>query len=441
MHLIERGKTFLVALRALAGRTAWDWRRCPACGDTLTCKWGSYPRSPWTLAGRQVVRVQRHRCERCSAQQGRHVTYAEHAAWLVRGSWYAREVHRCAIDHWQHLGASVRRTAEVLRSWLGKQERWRLWRPLDLVPDDRVACHLSASTVGRWLDRAGQAAQRTVPGQLAGVPTSGQLGTDGLWARLRGLRGGTRGTTRVLLALVDSVTGVVWPPVVVPGEERPDDWAPLFARAQQAGLVVTDVLGVTSDGAWGVVGYLRRTLVWVNHQRCIFHLWRNLAGHLAAAVATAVATLATDAAQVVGRQVRHELVTLVHGVLDAPSEATAAAALARLEAHAWGAQLAQAIAPHLDAALVHLRRYNRRLCRVAPEWLWRDFRLRLSHGRNHCSEARLERAAVLWSVYRNFEPAQWRCERKRKYRHPGLCPLAVAGVPPGEISYLDALGL
>lgn len=438
MHIIERGKVFLGLLRDLAGRTAWDWRRCPACGGTLTCKWGSYPRYPWTLVGRQVVRVQRHRCEPCSARQGRHVTYAETSAWLVRGSWYAREVQRCAIDHWQHLGTSVRRTAEVVRSWLGKQERWRRWRPLDPLPDDATACHLSASTVARWLDRAGEQAHQTVPGQLAGVPGSGQLGTDGLWARLRG---GTRGTTRVLLALVDSVTGVVWPPVVVPGEERPDAWALLFGRAQQAGLDVRAVLGVTSDGAAGLVGYLRRALVWVNQQRCIFHLWRNLAGDLAQAVATAVAHLATAAAQATGRQVRHELVTLVHAVLDAPSEAEAMAALARLEAHAWGAQLAQAIVPHLDAALVHLRRYNRRLCRVAPEWLWRDFRLRLSHGRNHRSDARLERAAVLWSVYRNFEPAQWRCERKRKYRHPGLCPLAVAGVPPGEISYLDALGV
>ena len=27
------------------------------------------------------------------------------------------------------------------------------------------------------------------------------------------------------------------------------------------------------------------------------------------------------------------------------------------------------------------------------------------------------------------------------YRHPGLSPLAVAGAPPGEISYLDALAI
>jgi len=51
----------------------------------------------------------------------------------------------------------------------------------------------------------------------------------------------------------------------------------------------------------------------------------------------------------------------------------------------------------------------------------------------------LERAALLWAVYRNFTPAQRRSEHKRHYRHPGLSPLAVAGFPHPHISYLDAL--
>ncbi len=76
-----------------------------------------------------------------------------------------------------------------------------------------------------------------------------------------------------------------------------------------------------------------------------------------------------------------------------------------------------------------------------PEWCWRDFRLRLSQGRNHGPPARLERAALLWAVYRNFTPAQERSECKRHYRHPGQSPLAVAGVPPDEVSYLDALAV
>lgn len=70
-------------------------------------------------------------------------------------------------------------------------------------------------------------------------------------------------------------------------------------------------------------------------------------------------------------------------------------ALAALEAHAFGTGLARAVASHLDAAFYYLCGYNAGLSRVAPEWLWRDFRLRLRHGRNHGSDRRLERAALV----------------------------------------------
>jgi hypothetical protein len=77
------------------------------------------------------VQVQRHVCHSCRK------SYSEQSALLVRGrsqrppmGWYAREVHRAAVDHWQHVGTSLRRTAELLRAWLGRQERWRWRRPL-----------------------------------------------------------------------------------------------------------------------------------------------------------------------------------------------------------------------------------------------------------------------------------------------------------------------
>ena len=91
--------------------------------------------------------------------------------------------------------------------------------------------------------------------------------------------------------------------------------------------------------------------------------------------------------------------------------------------------------------MVHLLHYYRGLQRVTPEWYWRDFRLRLSHGRNHRSDQRLERAALVWAIYHNFEPAQRRSEHKRHYRYPGQSALEVAGAPPGKVSYLDALGV
>ena len=104
-----------------------------------------------------------------------------------------------------------------------------LWGPLELPPPDEERCYLSASTVHRWLDRLGREAQTSVEGQLEGVPLSAHVGTDGLWARLRGK------TKKVVLAMVDSVSGLVWP-TVVDGEESALPWKKRFNRPEQAGL-------------------------------------------------------------------------------------------------------------------------------------------------------------------------------------------------------------
>jgi hypothetical protein len=91
MNIIEQGKQFVQSLHELAGRTVWERRRCPHCGSMLTCKNGSCVRHPWFLDGRRTVRVQRHWCHESQC------SYAEQSALFVRSSWYAREVHRCAI--------------------------------------------------------------------------------------------------------------------------------------------------------------------------------------------------------------------------------------------------------------------------------------------------------------------------------------------------------
>jgi hypothetical protein len=429
MTIIERGRAFLDQLRRLAQRTAWDWQRCSHCEGTHTQRWGTYTRYPWTLSGRQAVRIQRHKCLPCQR------TYSEEHPLLVRGSWYAREVHRAALDHWQHVGSSLRRTAEWLRSFIGRQERWLLFRPLDPAPADADVCHLSASSVQRWADRAGQVAQASVAGQLRDVPTSGQFGTDGLWAKLMG------GATRAVLLLTDSVTGVVFPPVVAASERQAADWAPLFAQAMAAGLDPDQVQGITSDGATGLAAFLDQYWSWVNHARCHLHIWRNLGGAFTQAATTAAMGLVGAAATAVRRATRRTLTGLVHAVLAARDEASALAALAVLDAHPLGRALATSLAAVLDAALVPTLAYHDGLVRVGPEWCWRDFRLRLSRGRNHRTDDRLARAALVWAIYRNFEPAQVRSERKRHYRRPGQSPLALAGVPPGAISYLDALAV
>jgi hypothetical protein len=373
------------------------------------------------------VRVQRHRCNGCRQ------TYSEQSALLIRGSWYAREVHRSALDHWQHVGTSLRRTAEVLRSWLGHQERWLMWRPLDSECGER--CYLAASTVHRWLDGAGKTAQASVDGQLTGLASPRAVGTDGLWTKLQGQ------AQRVVLLVVDSVSGLIYPPLVAKDEGSAGPWQRLFGRAQQAGLDLATLRGVTSDGAVGLLAYLRRGLSWVQHQRCVWHLWRSLGGELAKAASKATGDLTGAAAEHIRKQTRDELGGLIHQIIDAQSYAEAEAALATLLGHPLGATLGQVLNEQLDRVLVHLLDYYRGLPRVTPEWCWRDFRHRLSHGRNHRSDQRLERAALVWASYHNFEPAQWRSERKRHYRHPGQSALAVAGAPPGKVSYLDALGV
>lgn len=429
MNIIERGKEFVQSLQRLLQRSAWEWRRCPCCGSTLTVKHGSYVRRPWTLEGRREVRVQRHRCLQCRR------TYSEKSPLWVAGSWYAREVRRYAVDWWQHGGSSLRRAAEMIRSLLGRQERWQLWRPWDEPRRAEARCGLAASTLHRWLDRAGQEAQRSVEGQLEGIGATQAVGTDGLWARLRGE------TKRVVLLVVDSVSGLVFPPVVALGEEGTTPWQALFARAKAAGLDLEGLRGVTSDGAYGLAAYLREGLSWVQQQRCVWHLWRTLGRELKRIAAEAAQGMEGEAAKQFRQQLRDELVRLIRAVIDAPSYAQGELALELLKAHAWSGPVVQILNTQLDSILAYVVDYYRGLQRVAPEWYWRDFRLRLSRGRNHRSDQRLERAALVWAIYRNFTPAQWRSERKRRYRYPGQSPLQVAGAPPGNINYLDALGV
>jgi hypothetical protein len=294
---------------------------------------------------------------------------------------------------------------------------------------------LVASTVHRWIDRAGQVAERSIEGQLKGIISSEVVGTDGLWAQLRG------GAKQVALMLVDSVTGLIWPPVVALGEESEKAWQNLFERGKQAGLNLEYLRGVTSDGAHGLYAYLNGMLTWVQQQRCVWHIWRNLRSEIGEAAAQAANGLKGAEAKSARQQVRRELSALIHKVLDAASFAEAEEALGILSQHALGAHIARRLDKDFDQLLVHLIAYYQGLLRVGPEWCWRDFRQRLSRGRNHGSDIRLERAVLVWAIYHNFTPAQWRSERKRHYRHPGLSPLQVAGVPPGNISYLDALGV
>ena len=77
MNIIDQAKGFVESLRELASRSVWDWRRCPHCGQSMTCKYGTYVRRPWFFEGRReasrgysvtaatVVDVRMRRGQRC----------------------------------------------------------------------------------------------------------------------------------------------------------------------------------------------------------------------------------------------------------------------------------------------------------------------------------------------------------------------------------------
>lgn len=427
MDIVTRARAFVESLHRLAQCRDREWRQCPVCGSRQVHRHGSYTRHPWTLEGRIRRPVQRYQCQACKA------THSESFADLAPGRWYTRSVQRYAIDGWLHLGSSLRRVAEWVRSVVGKQERWQIWHPLSPSMAEAERCHLGHSTVGRWLNEAGIRAESQVKGMYNEVPCSGQLGADGLWVRLRG------GTARVLLMLRDSVTGLLWPPVVAAGEEAAAAWEMLFARACEAGLILEEVQAVVSDGAQGLLSYLRHSLPRVYQQRCIFHTWRNLSGEMARQATRAVEGLTEEEGDRVRKRVHEELTALVHQVLDARSFEKAEESLAQLKAHPRGLGLWQVLNNRFIELLTHLMQACREVGRVVPEWVWRDFRLRLSHGRNQGYEHRVERGGLLFTIYRNFTPAQRRRERRRHYRHPGQSALQVAGMPLEECSYLDAL--
>jgi hypothetical protein len=427
MDIVARARAFVESLHRLARRHERDWRECPVCGSRQVYRHGSYTRHPWTLEGRIARPVQRYQCQECKA------THSESFADLGPGRWYARSVQRYAMDEWLHLGSSLRRVAEWVRSVVGKQERWQIWHPLSPAMAEAERCHLGHSTVGRWLNEAGVRAEGQVEGMHSGIPSSGQLGADGLWVRLRG------GTVRVLLMLRDSVTGLLWPPVVAAGEEAAAAWEMLFARASQAGLILEDLRAVVSDGAQGLLSYLRHSLPRVYQQRCIFHTWRNLSGEVARQVAQAAKGLTKEEGDRVQERVREELTILVHKVLDARNFEKAEEGLAQLKTHPQGLGLWQVLNNRFIELFTHLLEACHEVGRVTPEWTWRDFRLRLSHGRNHGYEQRVGQAGLLYTIYRNFTPAQMRRERRRHYRHPGQSALQVTGLTLEGCSYLDAL--
>lgn len=106
-------------------------------------------------------------------------------------------------------------------------------------------------------------------------------------------------------------------------DEEEVSWERLFERAREAGLDLDALRGITSDGANGLIGCLIERLAWVNHQRCVWYLWRNLGGRIAWRASRAAMGLESEAAETA----RKAITGMIHRVLDAPTFEQAEAAL------------------------------------------------------------------------------------------------------------------
>ena len=410
MNILRRALRFVQRRKEIDARSSWDQRRCPYCGAEGSIGWGYYTRHPWLLVGQLTIKVHRYMCKKCDR------THSEKFGWIREKCRYSREVQRKAIDQWMHGRTSLRRVAEFLRSEMGMQERWYMWA-CETIKKGFKVCFLNASTVCRWKQKAGIEAEKSIPGQLEGIESSGEMGTDGLWVRMAGKAKG------VILALMDSKTGLIYPPFLARDEKSTTSWKQLFDRAKEAGLKPKKLNGVTSDGAHGLQSFLRKWMPGVHHQRCVWHIWRNLGPKIRHLVAQEIAGKVGEEAEKARVTLTRELTSLIHRILDAATYEKSEEALAELAAHRLGTLLANYLRPLLDAIQYYRMPCHDGLVRVGPEWMWRDFRQRVSRGRNHGADDNWERAALLWAIYWNFTPAQRRSERKRTYRRSGKSPL------------------
>ena len=299
MNILERSAVFVQLLKDLGQRKETGCRQCPHCKSFNTIRYGYYTRRPWDMGERLTVLVQRHKCHNCKR------SYSEESPELVYKSWYTRPVHRFCVDCGVRDGVSYRHIAELARSLMGRQERWSLWHPGEEGDQGKQTCNLAHTTVFCWHGRAGQEARKSVTDQLKEIACSGEMGTDGLWARLGD------GIKRVALMLIDYESGLIFPPVIADGEDAACYWGQMFDRAEEAGLQIDELNGITSDGSQGLLSYLRDKLSGVHQQRCIWHLWRSAARIMLRQIAEAVKELTEEAAKEMRRELRRELSRLL----------------------------------------------------------------------------------------------------------------------------------
>lgn len=421
MNLIERARDFVKKLLSPI-----DTRHCPHCHSSMIKKFGFYPVTIRDVGGIHTEKVQRYWCHACRR------TFSFPDPRREARSRYARQVQRKALDLYFHVGASLRHTAEWLRSEInGCTERALIWNPLlrQKTPPATPA-RLNHTTVWRWEQKAAQKVKaHCQQGALRGlIRFSGALVADASTTLIRG-------GAYPLHLIADAVTHVGLVVRRLRNETEQAIAGQFRLMLHWWGLLAEQVLVLISDGAASYRFVLDRVLRWAQQQRSLFHLWRNISPSLR--------TFAEGAAE----EALDILLDMVHAVWDASSLAEAEeafSALWRVWSHLPLLQpVLRLIGQTLQEVMLYTSRVVEGIGRTSnvAERFFRRYKQRVRRMGCFMSLPGCDAFNFLWLIYINLEPYQQRREQKRHYRYPGLCPLQVAGVDTQGISWLDAVGL
>ncbi|MCL5958231.1 MAG: transposase, partial [Chloroflexi bacterium] len=342
---------------------------------------------------------------------------------------YSRAVIRKTLDMYVFGGSSLRIVAQMLRSEINGTERARHWDPEGLewpeLPEHRKI-RLSHTSVWRWLQEAGRRANKD-------ENRFGEIWQSGIWVADSTL-GKVKGVWIGVLGVADAVSRVVFETVRIAAESE-DEVLRKFARLRGFGVNAKGIKGLVSDGAEAYRLVLEGVMKRVVHQRCVFHLWRNIGTHLRSLKETK------------GEETALAFKRAVRGVWDAASYEDARLGLAAL-LREWAGEpcvvpALRLIEASFEEATTHLKGMVEGMPRTSNvvEWLWQGYKKRLRIMGQFMSVGGMDSFNGVWALHVNFQRYQKRKERKRPVRNPGHCPLEMAGGQVAQLSWMDVLAI
>lgn len=167
----------------------------------------------------------------------------EQPPWLISCSWYARDVDRYATEVCEHGGTLLGCVAGFVRSlshrsagYCGKFRANRC-RKRGSTAWQAVQCTVGWMVLAKRPWRRSQATWRASANRVAwGRTVSAQLRGD---------------VNALVLALVDTAMGLLWPPQAAAQEKGQEPWRDMFKQAGLAGLDPGQLRGAVSEGRQG----------------------------------------------------------------------------------------------------------------------------------------------------------------------------------------------